>query len=219
MMNETQVINTLRNEIQTNKAVSDTLYAFAMRQRARHVVTLTALTNKMHHEGFEHTRGEYAEVLKLLAKLNIGKLDTDSKGRVRALKDIDTTLQSIGLAALGVRSQVELAKRRNRFGKIDVKRISGQGELPVIIVSPEASRPPKATEIVLDAPSPTQHSASSVDPLRKPRVQGRPADSGIEWLVVAVQLEDGLLFKSHVPSGLTKADAKKIGQAFLDLAR
>ncbi len=50
------------------------------------------------------------------------------------------------------------------------------------------------------------------------RVQPRPTP-GKEWLVVCVPLQNGEMFKTHVPQGLTKEDAKRIGRALADLSR
>lgn len=206
MMNETQMIATLRTEAEKNPVVNDTLHAFALRERARHIVTLTGLANRMRKEGFTHMKEEYSTVLRLLAKLGVGKLDLDAKGRVRSLKDVRTTLQSIGLAATGGADALKANKQRNRFGKVAVKKTVTVGGKAVLHVQAKPSRP--ATPA---------HTASAIDPTKKPRVQPRP--EGAEWVVLAVPMGDGQLFKSHVPFGLTKADAKRIGQAFLDLAK
>lgn len=238
-MNQTQVIESLRTDADKLSALKDTLFAFAMRERARHEITLVSLVSRMKKEGFDHSRHDYVEVLKLLAKAGIGRLDLDPKGRVRGLKEVKTTLQSIGAAALGESARLEIAKRRNRFGKFETTLV--QTTPPVLVVAPE----PKA-EIVLNPPKrvksgddayqtafnivkattetdePTkaiveQHEASAVNPKIRPRVQPRPG-AGV-WLVLAVLLKDGSTFKTHVPEGLTKDDARRIGQALAEVAQ
>lgn len=206
-MNQMQVIETLKRETPNNKTLSDTMLSFASRDRARHAVTLTGLMNRMKNEGFEHARDEYARVLQLLAHLGIGKLDVDPKGQIRALKDVRTTLQSIGEAALNEDGKLELAKRRNRFGRIDVTQIPmPAAPMPVLIVTPkpvaqapaprpiEATKPPKA---------PVFAETRSAEPL----------------MVLAMLLKSGNLFKIQIPREFSNEDAVNIGRALLDLTQ
>lgn len=94
------MVEALRAEAQGNKVFSAVCHIFALRERARRQVTIAALRNKMSIEGFEFTTAQLQSVLKFMASLGIGKLDQDSKGRIRALKEIKHTLQSIGNAAI-----------------------------------------------------------------------------------------------------------------------
>lgn len=100
MLNTKQVIETLKKEVQTNKALDATLHICAMRKRARNQLTLNTLYNRMHQEHYKFTRGELAGVLKLFADTGVGRLEVDRKGRPKALKDIKVTLQSLGNSAL-----------------------------------------------------------------------------------------------------------------------
>lgn len=99
-MSQKQIIEALRKEASTNKCFNDVAHVFATRERARQQVTIAALRLRMEEEGFDYARSEYVKVLKFLASLHLGVLDTDEKGNVISLKSIKTTLQSIGAAAV-----------------------------------------------------------------------------------------------------------------------
>lgn len=117
-MNTEQKIEILRKEAAGNKAANALFHAFAVRQRARFRINMNTLVVKMKHEGYEYSSSDYAPVLKLMADLGFGSLDIDSKGRIKGLKDIKTTLQSIGKAACGEMGYLSPSKHRNRFLKI-----------------------------------------------------------------------------------------------------
>src|SRR5260221_477296 len=69
---------------------------FSQRKRTRRQVTVGALAQRMHKEGFEFKPSDYARVLKTLSGLGIGHLKLSPKGRIKALTDISVTLQSVG---------------------------------------------------------------------------------------------------------------------------
>lgn len=190
MINEKEVIKTLQDKRSQDPVMDAVLHTFASRQRARNIVTLAALYQRMKEEGFKYDEAEYARVLKMLGELGLGKVDFDSKGRIRSLKDIKVTLQSIGLAAVGQSTTMDQAHRRNRFQKI-----------PIVEAAPVAPK------VVLE---PANYAP-------KERVQPRPAP-GV-WEVLCVRLADGSTFKTYVPPTLTKADAALIGKALSDMAK
>lgn len=146
-MTQIQVVETLKKEIDSNPVVSDVLHVFAMRKRTRAVVTLHSLVQRMKNAGFNHERSEYITVLKVLANIGLGKLDVDSRGKVRALKDIKTTLQSIGQAAIQQADNLVNFHQRNKFHKINpevigLRRVAPTGtdvSLKVLINGKEVS--------------------------------------------------------------------------------
>lgn len=96
--NPKAAIEQLRAEANKNATVRDICFLWASRERARNQVTVGALRLAMAREGFIYDRKDYEKALRFFASLGLGKLDTDSKGTVRMLKDITVTLQSIGRA-------------------------------------------------------------------------------------------------------------------------
>lgn len=117
------LIETLKKEAATNKAANAVFHVFALRQRARRNVTVHSLEQRMKKEGFDFSPNEYSGVLKTLAGLGFGKLQTDHKGRVKALTDVNTTLQSIGSAACGQRVTLTGLKSRNKFTTMVVTKM------------------------------------------------------------------------------------------------
>lgn len=98
-MKTEQVVQAIVKEMKENPAADAVMHSWALRKRARSTVTLGALHKRMQAEGFQFEYEEYKRILKLLAHSGIGKLELDSKGEPVALKEIRTTLQSIGKAA------------------------------------------------------------------------------------------------------------------------
>lgn len=114
------IIEKLKEEVTKNPAANAVLHVFALRKRTAQSVTIARLTQSMKNEGFIYTRGDYESVLKTLADLGVGKLDIDSKGRIRSLRDIKLTLQSIGGAACGAKPNLAGFRQRARYGKLQV---------------------------------------------------------------------------------------------------
>lgn len=120
-MNNQELIVALRKLATDNKTANAVFHVWALRERARSMVTLDSLAQKMKEEGFIYTREELCLVLKDLATLGVGRLKT-TNGRVSALEDIRVTLQSLGIVACGtVRpdlSALEPFRHRNKFAKV-----------------------------------------------------------------------------------------------------
>lgn len=93
------VVTQLRKEAQQKPAFNAICEVFAKRQRARSQVTMHNLQAVMKKEGQEFSREEYAQALKFLAHLGLGRVEFNRNNKLKALKDIKVTLQSIGLAA------------------------------------------------------------------------------------------------------------------------
>lgn len=105
-MNVNEVVERLKQEAQNNQVASDVFHVLAVRRRARSELTLRSLYNKMTSEGFKHTSTEYSGVLELLGALELGTVQKNQRGRVKALVDVRATVESIGKAALGIRKDL-----------------------------------------------------------------------------------------------------------------
>ncbi len=117
-MQQDQVINSLRHEAQRNPVVADVFHVFATRQRARHQVTVRALSMRMEKEGFKYKNNDYVGVLKLLSDTGFGVLRRDVKGQVTALTNIKVTLQSLGRAVIGKDKELKALTFRNKFSSL-----------------------------------------------------------------------------------------------------
>lgn len=117
-MNKNQVIESLQAQAKTNKVFSDVVHDFALRERARNIVTVQALKQRMKAERFNYSDKEYAETLEILARMGFGTIELDNKGKVKALKDIKVTLQSIGKVAVGADTHLDKNHFRNKFKPI-----------------------------------------------------------------------------------------------------
>lgn len=89
----------------TSKVASDVLARFAVRERDRSSVVVSALVRSMEKEGFTYTRDEYREVLKALSDIGVGQLALTPHGLVRGLYHIKLSLRQIGEMALKTKSQ------------------------------------------------------------------------------------------------------------------
>lgn len=123
MIVEKEVVEALRKEAETNRVAREVFVVFAMRDRARSMVTLVGLEQRMKANGFpNNTREDYAKVLVLLDKLGLGKLMIKANGKVLGIKDIKIKLQSIGEVACNKVAKLEGFHTRNTFHKLDVPK-------------------------------------------------------------------------------------------------
>jgi len=90
-------------------------HLFAMRERARRVITVQAYHDSLNEEGFKADKEAVGKVFETLANLGLGKLDHHANGRIRSLKDISIQLQSIGKAALGSDPMLKRTKTKPRL--------------------------------------------------------------------------------------------------------
>ena len=118
VMTKTDIVESLKKEAKDNPVFSAVAHVFAVRQRARQEVTMKRLLAKMKAEGFSYTESDYSPVLKFLAHLGFGRLETNAKGQVLALRDIKTTLQSIGAVACGEKGKLQSFNKRHQFGRL-----------------------------------------------------------------------------------------------------
>lgn len=122
MTQQEMVVVGLKNEAAANPVARAVFEFWAARERSRRMVTIHALKQKMGKLGLTFTRDQYAEFLKKLAALNLGRIEQNSKGGVVALRDVRITLKSIGQAAIGgadTSISLKMTKVRNRFANLE----------------------------------------------------------------------------------------------------
>lgn len=122
-MTQNQAIETLKLKAATIPAVGAVLLQWSTRDRARNQVTLRALSQKMKREGYKHEPAEYALALKAMSEAGFGTLETDAKGKVKALKNIKVKLQSVGQSVLGTDGSLKPFRPRNRFQTLNTKPV------------------------------------------------------------------------------------------------
>lgn len=135
-MDTQKLIAALKDLAHKSKAANDVFHVFATRERTRNQVTVESLQARMTEEGFKHSNEEYGNVLKALADLGFGKIKTGRKGRIVALVEIKTTLQSIGEAAVGRRQILMNYAPRSRYSPLALP----PEEAPVEAPKPEAAK-------------------------------------------------------------------------------
>lgn len=114
-----KAVKTLRDRVAKDKIARDVFHVMSIRERARNVITLGGLQQRMKKEGYNHEMSDYVDVLKLLSTLEFGTLMTDNRGKVTGLCDIKITLQSIGAAATGQSDDLVGWKPRNKYVPIN----------------------------------------------------------------------------------------------------
>lgn len=99
-LNPVQIVERLRDYASKNPTFNAMAHSFAMRERTRQQITVHSISASMAKEGFNFSKREFQDALAFMASLKLGHLTTDHKGRITALKGIQMTLQSIGLASV-----------------------------------------------------------------------------------------------------------------------
>lgn len=113
-----QTVAALRAKAAHNTVFRDMCKVFASRQRARQQVTVGALAASMRRAGYDYPNEEYKDILKFLAAQGIGHIDMSPRGKLRALKGIRVTLQSIGHAVVSNKEQLKTYHTRAKFVKV-----------------------------------------------------------------------------------------------------
>ncbi len=111
-------IDKLRKEAKQNEVFRSVCMVFAERQRARSQVTMHNLITVMKHKGYNYSREELVQVLKFLAHLGLGKPEYSRRHKLRAIKDIKVTLQSIGQVAIDKASTLSNWQSHIQYTKI-----------------------------------------------------------------------------------------------------
>lgn len=112
---EKERILELKKEAESNPAVMDVFKMFSGRERARGQVSLKALALRMKQNGYEYNEKDYDEILRLLAKYEFGDLEEDKKGRVKRLKNVKYTLQSIGKVVCSQNGKLEKYDKKAEY--------------------------------------------------------------------------------------------------------
>lgn len=113
------VIQALRARCEDSKTFNSMCHVFALRERTRRQITLTSFQQAMMKEGFKFTKQQYAEELKFMAALGLGKLSLNKKGVITALTNISVTLQSIGLVAVSKRGNLAAFLPSQKYTPLD----------------------------------------------------------------------------------------------------
>lgn len=123
MIVEKEVIEALKKEAETNRVAKEVFVVFAMRDRARSILTVNGLEQRMKANGFlNNTKEDYAKVLQFLDKLGLGKIMMKANGKTIGLKDIRIKLQSIGEVACNKIAKLEGFHSRNTFQKLELPK-------------------------------------------------------------------------------------------------
>lgn len=135
------LISKLRDQAKKDQAFSAVCAVFALRERTRQQVTMHTLKDTMQKKGFNFSDEQLSTVLSFLAANGIGKIDSSPKGKVKALKDIKITLQSIGKAALNGDNKISPFKVATRYDALNT--------------APPAQQPASVVKAPLKAPQST----------------------------------------------------------------
>lgn len=115
------ILTAIRSRAASSPVFNAMCHVFALRQRTRQQITLANLMWVMKKEDFKYVDTQYIVELQFMAAAGLGKLYIDSKGRVRALKGIQVTLQSIGIAAILKKDTLEPFHPTNRFKSLKME--------------------------------------------------------------------------------------------------
>lgn len=121
MLNK-EIVDKLVLEAKNSPVSGDVFHLFAQRKRTRGNISIISLYRQMVAAGFHHTTTEYAQTFKVLADVGLGTLKLSPRGKIRGIKDVKYTLQSIGRAACGMAEPVKDFRPRAKFSKLMVPR-------------------------------------------------------------------------------------------------
>jgi len=131
-------IEKLRDLAESNQTAHDMFVNFALRQRARGQITVAALHQKMHREGFNHSRQDYAVVLVRLQELGIGELVRSSRGRLIGINKISIKLQDLGRAVIEDQGSVRNHAPRSRYSPVP---LTASPPIPPVAPTPTVPGP------------------------------------------------------------------------------
>lgn len=205
-------IEQLKKEANSNPVAKDVFTMFASRKRARQNVQVDALERRMIKEGFSHPKEAYRSVLKFLVGVGFGKLDLGPGGKVRGIKELRTTLQSIGSAAYGEVAKVRNFKKRARFG--DLARgttigvpVQTYGEAVAKAVA-AIEAPPPVTEKV--AATPAQATSDKREGPADRRRAPRPYQVENAKVVLTFLLDSGKPVSIPLPPDMSTEDTANL---------
>lgn len=109
---------------------------FAQRQRARTRVTVKTIQRVLAQQGKTYSKEQVSNCFRYLASLSVGKIDNGMNGKLRSLKDIQYSLQSIGLAGQGSVAPLQQTKLRKHYTNLEPKNnILVQRKGSVVVLS------------------------------------------------------------------------------------
>ena len=145
-MSDQEMIVTLSKIAKNDPVLSDVMFLFSTRKRARFMISVEALQNKMTEEKFEYSRKQLGSVFETLAQCGIGRVQRTPKGHVKALVDLKVRIPDLGKAILG-EGQLRRYRQRHRFQSLPGADVS----IPVAPTSKpaeqRASRDPRPYQI------------------------------------------------------------------------
>lgn len=121
-MQPLNMIGNLKEISSKNAQMNAILHLFAMRERGRRHITVSATLDSLKGEGFNYTRGDVEGVFTMLADAGLGKLLYSAKGQLMALTDIEIAVQTLAKAILGDETKVKAT--RKRLQKVNWKAVS-----------------------------------------------------------------------------------------------
>ena len=104
MINQ-QVIDKLKTACKQDASVNAVFHLFALRERTRSTLTVSALSQKMREEGFNYSAEQYRQVLQLLIECKLGESMPSRTGLIKGLKNIKVNLPELGKAVCGAKAQ------------------------------------------------------------------------------------------------------------------
>jgi hypothetical protein len=96
MTNLDDIRKALKKETALNQAADAFFHVCALRQRNRNKLTIKSIYQKMLLKGFNYDRSHYEKILKVMADLDLGKLEVNKKGKTIGLTDIKIPLKKLG---------------------------------------------------------------------------------------------------------------------------
>lgn len=110
-----EIVSALKKEAETNKAFNAVCHVFAIRKRTRFTLTVGSMAQAMRRERFQFGDQEYVSIIKFLAGLGLGNIETNRTGKVKGLSGLKVTLQSIGKAACSTEMTLTTARPKHKF--------------------------------------------------------------------------------------------------------
>lgn len=117
-MTNAEMIKVLKDEADRNPASRAVLFMFSQRQRPRGTLTLDGLVHRMRQDGFPCTKKDFEPIIKALASVGIGVLNTTGRGKLIGLKEITTDFKSVGECVFGEAVEIKTFTPRVRFTKV-----------------------------------------------------------------------------------------------------
>ncbi len=222
-MNQNQVIETLKSEASTNPAFNAVCHVFALRERARHQVTVQALHYRMLKEGFNYPKPKYEEIIKILGSLGFGQVKYNKRAEVIGLYEVKSTLQSIGKAALGGDSKLKSYKQRHKFTDLPLqsKKVTTKPESVTTKSQPPGRVYPVSLTVMINKKPvnfriPTNISESEIKDLVETFADRAMEGKAIDYPIAMTAVVKGTPVSLQVPKNITSQDIASLVVRFHD---